>query len=151
MCTSSQKGGANAKVPLWTICWSFLSQSIVSCTISMVLVERNVPGHSSSCRSCLMCATYGGAGKRLKPPLIPIPVGGLFHHVGVDIMELPLTTDGRNNVVVIVDYLTKWVEAFPVADQTSETIAALLVDEIICCHEYQRHYCLTVALIFCII
>ena len=86
------------------------------------------------CRSCLTCATYGGASKRLKPPLMPIPVGGPFHRVGVDIMELPLTIHGNKYVVVFVDYLTKWVEAFPVADQTSETIAALLVDEIICRH-----------------
>ena len=101
------------------------------------------------CCSCLTCATYGGAGKQLKPPLMLIPVGGPFHRVGVDIMELPLTIYGNKYVVVFVDYLTKWVEAFPVADQTSETVAALLVDEIFCVMEYQRHYCLTVVLIFC--
>ena len=86
------------------------------------------------CRSCLTCATYTGAGKRLKPPLMPIPVGGPFHRVGVDIMELPLTVHGNKYVVVFMDYLTKWVEAFAVSDQTSETIATLLVNEIICRH-----------------
>ena len=33
-----------------------------------------------------------------------------------------------------VDYLTKWVEAFPVADQCAETIARLFVNNIICRH-----------------
>uniref|UniRef100_A0A1X7UNW9 Integrase catalytic domain-containing protein n=1 Tax=Amphimedon queenslandica TaxID=400682 RepID=A0A1X7UNW9_AMPQE len=79
------------------------------------------------CKGCLTCATYDGAGRRMKPHLLPIPVG-------VDIMELPLTVHGNKYVVVFVDYLTKWVEAFPTEDQTSETIANLLVNEIICRH-----------------
>ena len=33
-----------------------------------------------------------------------------------------------------MDCLTKWVEAFAAEDQTSETIARLLVDHIVCHH-----------------
>ena len=33
-----------------------------------------------------------------------------------------------------MDYLTKWVDTFPTADQTSDTIARLLVERIICQH-----------------
>ena len=33
-----------------------------------------------------------------------------------------------------LDYLTKWVEAFPLPDQTSESIARLLVDHVFCRH-----------------
>ena len=33
-----------------------------------------------------------------------------------------------------MDYLTKWCEAFAVADQTAETVAKLLVEEVICRH-----------------
>ena len=33
-----------------------------------------------------------------------------------------------------MDYLTKWVEAFPLPDQVSESIARLLVDHVICRH-----------------
>ena len=72
----------------------------------------------------------------MKPPLLPIPVagGGPFHRVGVDIMELTLTVHGNKYVIVFVDYLAKLVEAFPAEDQTSETIANLLVNEVICRH-----------------
>ena len=70
----------------------------------------------------------------MKPPLLPIPVGGPFHRVGIDIMELPLTVHGNKYVIVFVDYLTKWVEVFPAEDQTSETIANLFVNEVICRH-----------------
>ena len=39
-------------------------------------------------RSCMTCASYQGTGRRVRPPLMPIPVGGPFYRVGVDIMEL---------------------------------------------------------------
>ena len=35
---------------------------------------------------------------------------------------------------MFIDYLTKWVEAFAVADQTAETIAQLFVEGVVCRH-----------------
>ena len=75
------------------------------------------------CKSCLTCAAYRGGGRRLRPTLMSLPVGGPFERVGVDLMEMPQTTLGNRYVIVFLDYLTKWVEAYPLADQTSETIA----------------------------
>ena len=86
------------------------------------------------CRACLTCASYRGGGRRSKPPLKPIDVGGPFERVGVDILEMPPTEKENRYIVVFMDYLTKWVEAFPTADQTSETIARLLVERVICQH-----------------
>ena len=86
------------------------------------------------CRRCLTCATYQGSGRRTKSPLIPIAVGGPFHRVGVDIMELPRTESGNLYVISLVDYLTKWVESFPTDNQRSETIIKLLIDHVICRH-----------------
>ena len=54
------------------------------------------------CRSCLTCSSYQGTGRRVKPPLMPIPVGGPFHHVGVDIMELPQTMAGNHYVISFI-------------------------------------------------
>ena len=54
--------------------------------------------------------------------------------MGVDIVQLPQTLDGNCYVIVFLDYLTKWVEAFPVSDQKAETIARLLVENIVCRH-----------------
>ena len=86
------------------------------------------------CRGCLTCATRKGGRKPTRPPLHPIPVGGPFHCLGVDVLQLPLTRNGNRYVVVFADYLTKWIEAFPVPDQTAETIAKLLVEKIVCVH-----------------
>ena len=69
------------------------------------------------CRSCLVCASRKGARRTFKPPLQPIPVGGPFHRVAVDILKLPLISKGNRYVAVFMDYLIKWPEAFAIPDQ----------------------------------
>ena len=86
------------------------------------------------CKSCLVCVSRRGGSRPSKPPLCPVPVGGPFHRVGVDILQLPLTARGNKYVVVFMDYLTKWPEAFAVPDQRMETIAKLFVEHIVCRH-----------------
>ena len=86
------------------------------------------------CKGCLVCSAYGGGGKKTRPPLKSIPVGDPFERVGVDLMEMPLTERGNRYVIVFLDYLTKWVEAYPLSEQTSKTIARVLVDMVICRH-----------------
>ena len=80
------------------------------------------------------CVSRNGSGRQTKPPLNSIPVGGPFHLMGVDVLQLPVTEAGNKYVVVFADYLTKWVEAFAVKDQSAQTIAHLLVEEIFCRH-----------------
>ena len=86
------------------------------------------------CHSCLECVSRRGSGRSRNPPLSPIPVGGPFHRLSVDMLQLPLTESGSHYLLAFVDYLTKWVEAFPVQDQSAETISRLLVMEIFCRH-----------------
>ena len=69
-----------------------------------------------------MCASRKGPGRALRPQLQPIPVGGPFHIVGVDVLQLP---PSYKYAVVFMDYFTKWPEVFATADQTAETIARL--------------------------
>ena len=52
----------------------------------------------------------------------------------MDVFQLPLTESGNRYVVVFADYLTKWIEAFAVSEQSAETIARLLVEEVFCRH-----------------
>ena len=79
-------------------------------------------------RSCPECAVATGSGRRIKPPLQPIPVSRPFQILGIDIMDLPLTDRGNSHVVVVQDLFTKWPFAFPVPDQKTERIARLLVE-----------------------
>ena len=77
------------------------------------------------CRGCLPCAAYRGSDPKARPLLKPIPIGGPFQRVGVDILEMLQTAQGNRYVLVFADYLTKWVEAYPTADEMNETIARL--------------------------
>ena len=48
--------------------------------------------------------------------------------------QFPLTQRGNKYVVVFMDYFTKWVEAYAVPDQQAQTVARLLVENIVCRH-----------------
>ena len=89
---------------------------------------------SGSCPGCLSCALRKGPGCPMRPPLQPIPVKGPFHRVAVDVLQLPLMSSGNKYIIVFMDYLTEWVEAFPASDQHATTIARLLVEHTICRH-----------------
>ena len=84
----------------------------------------------SWCRACEVCASRQ-VRKPIKPYLTPIPVADTFDRIGVDIIKFPRSRTGMTYAVVFVNYLTKWPEVFATADQTSPTIARLLVEEVI--------------------
>lgn len=84
-------------------------------------------------RGCVMCNSCA-TGRAVHPPLTPIPVGGPFDRIGVDVIQFPCSRAGNQYAVVFVDYLTKWPEVYAVPDQTAATIANLLVSEIVSRH-----------------
>ena len=49
-------------------------------------------------------------------------------------IKFPRSSKGNAYAVVFMDYLTKWPEVFTTPDQTSLTIAELLVKNVISCH-----------------
>ena len=55
----------------------------------------------------------------------------LFQIVGIDVMDLPVTSNGNKHVVVFQDYLTKWLMVYAIPDQKTHRIARILVDEIV--------------------
>jgi len=55
----------------------------------------NVVNH---CASCPRCAIVNGTGRVNRPPLHPIPVQRPFQIIGVDIMDLLLTTSGNRHI-----------------------------------------------------
>ena len=68
------------------------------------IIRADVKKH---CCSCITCASRDGPGCPLRPNLQPIPVGGPFNRVGVDVLQLPPTYNGNRYAIVFSDYLTK--------------------------------------------
>lgn len=90
-------------------------------------------------RSCVDCATRKRPRNNIRAPLLPIPVDGAWDRVAVDCLgPLPVTWLGNRYVVVFTEYLTKWPEIFAVKSIDADTIAKLLVNEIIPRHGAPR-------------
>jgi len=80
------------------------------------------------CVSCVVCASVKGQGFIGKPPLVSIPVGGIFECVGMDFVELDLSSSGNRYALVFQDYLSKWPEVYAVVNRKAETVAQCLLD-----------------------
>ena len=85
-------------------------------------------------RACVVCATCS-TGWAVISLLTPISVSGPFDRVGVDVVQFPPTSHGNWYAVVFMDYLTKWPEVFAAPDQSSDTVAKLLVEEVVSRHD----------------
>jgi hypothetical protein len=97
-------------------------------------IRKDCHYYVMTCDSCNSKKTPIGvkrAGKliNIKAPSQP------FHTIGMDFVG-PLTKTKRGNryILVLVDYLTKWPEAFALPDQAAESVAKIVVEEIICRH-----------------
>ena len=83
---------------------------------------RNVHQHCKTCPQCVMVTRPG------HPPLRTIPVSKPFQIMGIDIMDLPKTSQGNKHVVVVQDFPSKWPFVFTVPDQKTHCIARLIVE-----------------------
>ena len=80
---------------------------------------------------CVVCV------KRKSPngrhhPLGNIPTGHLWDRIAMDILDVcDPTPDGYRYILVIADYFSKWMEAFPIENKCADTVADILVEKII--------------------
>ncbi|GFW03046.1 retrovirus-related Pol polyprotein from transposon 412 [Trichonephila clavipes] len=80
------------------------------------------------CRICDPCAVRKGPRKHTRGRLQLYNVGAAFERIAFDILgPLPRSSDGNNNILVVMDYFSKWPEAYPIPDQETSTVAEVLV------------------------
>ncbi|GFX41294.1 retrovirus-related Pol polyprotein from transposon 412 [Trichonephila clavipes] len=76
------------------------------------------------CRIHDPCASRKGPRKRTRGRLQLYNVEAPFERIAFDILGLlPRLSDGNNNILVVMDYFTKWPEAYPIPDQEASTVA----------------------------
>jgi len=62
-------------------------------------------------------------------------VGALLERVQMDVLgPLPLTISGNKYLLIMVDYFTKWVEAFPLKNIRARTVAETFLNQIVSRH-----------------
>jgi len=84
-------------------------------------------------QTCQDCQRRKGPKETKIGFLKPIPVGRPFETIAFDVMgPLPKTKHGNQYIFVVMDMSTKWAEAFALPDQKANTVAKVLVEQIIC-------------------
>ena len=74
------------------------------------------------CRRCDICAAKKGTDKKARPPLQQYEVGCPMERITLDFMgPFPETKAGNRHVVVVMDYFTKWLEAYALPNQEAST------------------------------
>ena len=77
-----------------------------------------------------LCGARKTHEKRARAPLGHYLVGAPMDRVSTDIMgPFPVSVRGCRYILVVQDQFSKWVEAYPIRDQSAETVARVLVHE----------------------
>ena len=103
-------------------------------TLARLKERFHWPGHfkdvSDWCKTCVPCATRKTPTTHSRAPLTSVKAGSPMQIVAVDIVGLfPQSESGNMYILVASDYLTRWVEAFPIPNQEARTVAKILVNE----------------------
>eukprot|EP00253_Pinus_taeda_P012824 PITA_12824 len=83
-------------------------------------------------RSCHACQIFDSKTRRPPTPLHPVVAVGPFAKWGIDFMTCnPTSTGGHGYIIVAVDYFTKWVEAMPTLNNSSEMAALFFFNHVV--------------------
>ena len=92
-------------------------------------LSRDVKRHI---RECPICTANKHPQKPLRAALTDYRVGAPMDRVGIDILgPLPKSIHGNCYILVVADYFSRWIEAYPLPDQQAVTVAETLVNEFI--------------------
>ena len=82
------------------------------------------------CKNCACCAQKSGV--RTRASMQHTPVGIPMQKIAMDITgPFPISENGNAYLLVISDYFTRWVEAYPIPDKTASTVADKYVSEFV--------------------
>ncbi|MGH0121890.1 UNVERIFIED_CONTAM: hypothetical protein FKN15_067186 [Acipenser sinensis] len=85
------------------------------------------------CQTCTSCAAKARPPKTPQALMGTVRVGAPMERIAMDLMGPLNETDRYNRYILVVqDYFTKWVEAYPLPDDKAVTVADTLTSEWVC-------------------
>ena len=105
-------------------------------TLSKIRQKYYWPGLRNDVRSyiagCDPCWKRKRLAQKNRSPMQVVRSGVPMERIATDILgELPETENGNKYILVVSDYFTKWTEAFPMRNMEAETVASIIVEEVI--------------------
>jgi len=83
------------------------------------------------CQRCAVCARYRRGAAPKQGTLQDMTTGGPWERLGVDITgPHPKSSRGHIYILTVIDYFTKWADAFPIRNQEASTVAKVLVERV---------------------
>jgi len=84
-------------------------------------------------KSCSNCAMYHRGVLPRHAELNPAPTGDVLERLSIDITgPHPKSSRGNHFILTVVDSFSKFAWAFAIRNHTAETVASILVEEILC-------------------
>ena len=80
------------------------------------------------CDACIPCQRRHRPSPAKRAPMVTETTSMPFERIAVDVTEMPTSLKGNNCALVIMDYFSKYVRIYPMADQKTETILEGLLD-----------------------
>jgi hypothetical protein len=85
------------------------------------------------CEKCDLCASRKPLSRKARAPMQQYLPGVTMERVSMDVLgPLPKSNKDNKFILLVCDYFTKWVEAFPMPNQEAQTVADLFVKEFVC-------------------
>ena len=87
-------------------------------------------------KECIPCQRAKRDYHANNPKMQPLPIRDIHGRWSIDVLGPlnPPGPDGEKYVLLLVETMSRWPEAFPIKDQKADTIAKILYREIICRH-----------------
>ncbi|XGW34306.1 hypothetical protein V3C99_018280 [Haemonchus contortus] len=88
-------------------------------------LSRDVAEWWEECRECLC----HNAQSTMTPPLAPIRTSKPYEIVGIDILEMGLTSSGNRYILSVVDHFSKFEGAYAIPNKAADTVAKVFFEK----------------------